>query len=472
MVIKVPQNFVNYLKKKLKKCKTYDIESKQFELKNNHEFVQNFLSKSSEEIIQFLIELVFKKTFKEKKQSSLDYFFTEEKQIKSHSEIIITPIKNEDNQVTEKLVVDRTFDLIDYEIFESPSNHQNTEKRKLFLESPLEIKKIINHIDNLVEENHRKNSLDSNDSVIQVNYDSDSLNVIPETPIKNLILENINFSPNILDKFSQSPIVLVKPLLLPTNKTPLKYLIKENEYEVLVTPEQRNSEAALKVAKPVKEFEAVTSPKQISSFNTKLQNNSTTNLFELTVINESSCEEKVSINNEEKIEKIIEPIKFNERLSMFLRKDSEPIEENNLLSSERELRKKRTSLNNSISIQALNEKNKSHDLIIINDEVSPKKPKVQAKIQPSKLKRISNIPGVNVNLPRDNLTESEVESFDDSDIDLTYGKEKKNKGNIRKAPLKHVSPVRSMSLGNKHFFLKIKLILYFSSLQLKTISKK
>jgi hypothetical protein len=548
MAIKIPTTFVNYLKTKLKKCETYEIETKIFEIQNAEEYIQNFISISNDEITHFLVGYLTRKTNKQLiNGNAINCLLTEDPSetpsYKSNSEIIITPFKKDQ---VEYLIDDEvSIEQQDYEDFVNEHNmldliqnsiikmdeteekldftlnsHQyeanledsieNIDSRKLFQlseqfekEAPLEVSKIIDHIDSLVEENHRKNSYDINESTstlspttdieaiedcVQVIPDSDSnindLNastdsLIPDTPIKFLNFDGLKFSPNILDKFSKSPIVLVKPIEIPKevtlNKTPVKFIVKQNEIEVLVTPEQKSpnsrrgsSEASLKITKPVKEFDNMTSsPKQIASFNSKLINNSKKQLF--TDSNESAInsaeviiEEVVLSSDQEetkrkKTPEIMKPITFSKRISMFLRKDivskeaevpaiddSTSIKYKPLIFTD-EIEKslpKRSSTrirNSIISSSTLSQelvgKTRDDELIIIEDDkliknnnnASVEETNVEKTSRKRSLpivKKLSNVKRSNSLDDVKKIDYSDVESFDDSDNDITYVKSK------------------------------------------------
>ena len=99
MAIKIPTTFVNYLKTKLKKCETYEIETKIFEIQNSEEYIKNFITKSNDEIIDFLVGYLTGKTNKQllNNGGAVNYIFKEDYReipsYKSNSEIIITPFK-------------------------------------------------------------------------------------------------------------------------------------------------------------------------------------------------------------------------------------------------------------------------------------------------------------------------------------------------------------------------------------------
>jgi hypothetical protein len=407
MAIKIPKKFQNFLLKKLKK---FDLSNYNFR-ENLIEFVEEFIEKSNENMIGVLIDYLDKKSNRESiKRNScfqgnvFNVLINEQKQrIKSNSEIIITPIKN----------------LIKKDYFSAKYNEdiielESIDQKKLFFvdTQPLEMTKIMNHIDDLVEENHLKNSL------ITVVYDSDE--VIPETPIKNYIgetlLENIRFSPHVLDAFEKSPI-----------KTPNKLcLSNDNDSSSLLTPDQKSNESSFKFAKPTKEFETVTSsPKQISSFNSKLKKNNIKevklpDLNQSPIINNNDI---IMIENN-KQENKIKPITFNKRLSMFLRKDANTVEAAKEVENEVKVITRKRGL-----VQ------QNETITISDDDDDDDTEKSNKIVNTSNSKRkLSNMPEI-IKALAENANKSfssEIESFDDSDLDLTYGKNDKNKFNKRK----------------------------------------
>jgi hypothetical protein len=399
MAIKIPKKFQNFLLKKLKK---FDLSNCNFS-----ENLVEFVEKSNENMIGVLIDYLDIKSNREsiRKNSCFEgkvfnlLINEQKKRIKSNSEIIITPIKN----------------LIKKDDFSPKYNEdiielESIDQKKLFFvdTQPIEMTKIMNHIDELVEENYLKNSLKT------VVYDSDE--VIPETPIKNYIgdtlLENIRFSPNILDAFEKSPI-----------KTPNKLcLSNDNDSSSLLTPDQKSNESSFKFAKPTKEFETVTSsPKQISSFNSKLKKNSIKevklpNLNQSPIINNNDI---IMIENN-KQENKIKPITFNKRLSMFLRKDANTIEAAKEVENEAKVITRKRGLVQQNETITISDDDDEKSNIIVNTSNSKRK--------------LSNMPEI-IKALAENANKSfssEIESFDDSDIDLTYGKNDKNKFNKTK----------------------------------------
>ena len=483
MAIQIPPKFRRFL---IKKCKTCEIELlKSF--RENETFVENLLENPNDEIIDFLVGDYFEnKPNKEmllnnfKRSTSFNNYLlidtpTSIQHMKSNSEIIITPIKkktktapdDDDNLYdflcnNEKMVLDNSPPLDKSNTSTSggeDSPIENIDNKDLYFDfqntASMEVTKIIDHIDDLVEENHRKNSFDSviccsdNIEVVPDSNDAPSDDVIPETPIKNMIgnslLENIRFSPCVLDAFSKSPIEQAK-----SNK----HLSIENDL-LLITPEQRSNEASFKLTKPIKDFETITSsPKQISSFNSKLRKNSAKpivfpNIAESPISNDDVVIEDNSINETKSSVKSIEPIKFNKRLSILLKKDVEVVQLNssNRISTRNSSRVKRGSSDivNGEEEESIKENEKEEDSIQKNEQVC-KKAKTVGNGQP---RRISNIPEV-IKSFSERLNKSftsDFESYDDSDKDMTYGEDVKSRftSNNKKTKVfvDHVTPEKS-----------------------------
>ena len=387
-------------------------------------FLDEFMETSNETMVEFLVNHLNKKSSRESIRGNsldrvFDVFINEKKpNFKSNSEIIITPLKKKANITSNE---EKFYELIDLE---------SIDKKKLFFDDtkPSEMAKIMNHIDDLVEENHLKNSFNQNgDDAMKTTivYDSD---VIPETPIKNYIgntlLENIRFSPDILDVFEKTPI-----------KTPNKLSSNENDSSLLTPSDQKSSESSFKFIKPTKEL-VTSSPKQISSFNSKLKKNSIQKsiLPDLSQSPIRTNNDVITIGNNEKQESKIKPINFNKRLSMFLRKDAVAESKKE---AEIEIVAKKRGLNN------LPPKVDESIIIISDDEKSNKSEDTRRK------RKISNMPEIIKSIAENanKSFSSEIESFDDSDLDLTYGKDDKNKFNkskVNKSTVERITPEKSI----------------------------
>jgi hypothetical protein len=140
------------------------------------------------------------------------------------------------------------------------------------------------------------------------------------------------------------------------------------------------------------------------------------NLNQSPIINNNDI---IMIENN-KQENKIKPITFNKRLSMFLRKDANTIEAAKEVENEAKVITRKRGLVQQNETITISDDDDEKSNIIVNTSNSKRK--------------LSNMPEI-IKALAENANKSfssEIESFDDSDVDLTYGKNDKNKFNKTK----------------------------------------